>query len=100
MTLVRIARPLEDVEALPETFEQALGCEQLRSCRRELDGEWEAIDSPTHLAHGGRLGDVRSNSTRAVEEQRDSLALRERRQVELHLASDAERLAGGDEQAH
>ena len=92
MALVGVTAALEEVEPLPDPLEQLLRAEQLDPRGGELDREREAVEAADQLVDGGRVTDVGADRLRALEEQRDGVGLDHRRQVELDLAGDPQRL--------
>src|SRR4051794_30058815 len=92
VTLVGIAAALEQVEPLRDSLEQLLRAEELDACRGELDCEREAVETADQLVHRVRVTDVGTDSLRPLDEQRDSVTLVHRRQVELGLARYPQRL--------
>ena len=92
VALVGITAALEEVEPLPDPLEQLLRAEQLDPRGGELDREREPVEAADQLVDGGRVTDVGADCLRALEEQRDGVGLDHRRQVELDLAGDPQRL--------
>ena len=99
MALVGVTAALEQVEPLRDPLEQLLGAEQLEPCGGQLDGEREPIEAADQLVHRGRVADIGPDSLRPFDEQRDGISLVHRRQVELGLAGDAQRLAARHQEA-
>src|SRR3954471_291882 len=92
VALVGVAAALEQVEPLPDSIEQLLWAEELHPRRGQLDCEREAIETADQLVHRVRVTDVRTDSLRPLDEQRDSVTLVHRRQVELGFARYPQRL--------
>ena len=82
-----------------EPLEERFGCEQLGAGGRELEREGEAVEPVAELDDGGRGGDVGPHGLGARTEERHGFVAHQRREVELGLALDPERLAAGGEQS-
>ena len=93
-----VARSLQRVEAVGEPVEESLGREQLRPGGGELERERQAVEPFAELHDGVRGGDVRPHGLRALAEERHGLVADERREVELGLTLDPQRLAARREQ--
>ena len=93
VALVGVPTALEEIEPLRDPLEQLLRAEQLHAGGGELDREREAVETLDQLVDGGRVADVGADRLRALEEQRHGVGLDHRRQVELDLAGNPQRLA-------
>ena len=98
MPFLGVARSLQRVEAVGEPVEERLGREQLRPGGGELERERQAVEPFAELHDGVRGGDVGPHGLRALAEERHGLVADERREVELGLALDPQRLAARREQ--
>src|SRR6185437_10463585 len=93
VTLLGVACSLERIEPVFEAVEERLGREQLGAGGRELDREWQAVEPLAELRHAVRCGHVRAHRAGALAEELHRLVANERREIELGLSLDAERLA-------
>ena len=93
MALLGVTRPLERVQPVCEPVEEHLGCEQLRAGGGELERERQTVESVAELRDRSRGGDARSHGPGALAEELHRIVVNERREVELRLALDAQRLA-------
>ena len=93
VALVGVARALEQIEARVEALEQRLGREELRPRGGELDGEWQMVEARAELGDVLVSSEIRAHRVRTFHEQRNRLRSCERRQIQLRLAVDAQRLA-------
>lgn len=100
MALVRVAGPLEQVEAFAKPGVERIGREKLcaRSC--ELQSERQPIEALAEPLNRLDHLDVRANCAGALEEERDRVVVHEWWQVELVLSADSQRLATGDDEPH
>jgi hypothetical protein len=92
VALVGVAAALEQVEPLRDPLEQLLGAKELDACGGQLDREREPIKTADQLVHRVRVTDIGPDSLRPLDEQRDSVTLVHRRQVELGLTRYPQRL--------
>ena len=99
VALLGVAGSLQRVEPVGEAIEQRLGREQLRPGGGELERQRQAVEPVAELHDGVRRGDVGPHRLRAFAEQRHRLVAHERREVELGLALDPQRLAARGEQS-
>ena len=87
-----------EVEPCAEPLEKRLGREQLRPRRGELDRERQVVEPGAELVHGGRRCQLGPDGARAGDEELAGLVRGQRREIELRLGADAERLAARHEQ--
>ena len=45
----------EDLQAVPQSFQDGVGCQHLDARRGQLDREWQALQRGTDLGHGRRI---------------------------------------------
>ena len=98
MTLVGIASALEQVEALTQPRVERIGREKLRARGSELERKRQSIEARAEPSNRVRGLDVRADCTGALDEERHSIVVHERWQVELVLTGDSQGFATRDEE--
>ena len=96
---IRVTDASQQVEPRADSLEQVLGRQELGARRRKLDGQRQPVEALAERRHSGGCLETTPDGLRSDEEQLDRLVELERRQVELELRPDPERLSAGDDQA-